>query len=127
MSKNYYIYAINGKIKRQAINLNDIYPESYASGRIPDGADILAKIVQSDVKNHRGYMVKYMVSTWLKHCLWTDYYTNNDEYLTINFKDAHEYHFKQAEWVNKYLPLLTEIERGLLAERTKRVMSRLSD
>jgi hypothetical protein len=125
MPKNYYIYFFNGKIKRQAINLNDIYPESYASRKIPAGADIIAKIVTSDVKNHSGYMVKYLESTWLKHCSWTDYYMENNLYLTVEFKDAKKYHDNQALFVNKYLPMLTENERVLLSESTKKVMSRL--
>lgn len=122
--KNYYLYFHKGKIKRQAINLNDIYPEGYAMDKIPSGSQIFAKIITSDVlnKNYSGYMAKHLKSTWLKHCAWTDYYPDN---LTIEFKDAILFHKAQIEYMNGYLPLLTDNERKSLQDSTNKINNRL--
>lgn len=123
MPKNYYIYEIKGKIKRQAINLNDIYPESYAINKIPAGADIFAKIITSDVKgkDYAGHMVKHLISTWQKCDMWTNFYPDN---ITIQYEDAVLFHIAQAEYVKKYLPLITESERESLKDSTDRVLNR---
>jgi hypothetical protein len=122
MPKNYYLFFHTGKVKRQAINLNDIYPESYAMDKIPSDADIFAKIITSDVTNERGYMVRFLKSVWLKHALWTSYYPDD---LTIEFKDAALFHDAQKDYVRKYLPLLTDAERESLKSATERTLNGL--
>lgn len=124
--KNYYLYFHNGKIKRQPINLNEIYPESYAMDRIPADADIFALIIQSDTSNKKwaGYRTKDLKSGWLKHAFWTDYYPGN---LEIEFKDAVLYHEGQIKYIEKYSLLITKEEIKLLETSTLKVKSHLFD
>lgn len=118
MNKNYYIYSLNGKIKRQAINLNEIYPESYALSKIPEDAEIFAMIVTSDVTNKKwaGYRVKYMVSHWKYPKLWIDFYPDDSE---IMLPDAILYHVAKFEFVKSHLSDVTSNERMLLQKSTE--------
>ena len=121
--KNYYIYSIGGKIKRQAINLNDIYPEGYATDKIPSDADIFAKIITSDTINKKwsGFMTKDLKSCWLKHDSWTNYYPND----LIMFSDAILYHQAQIEYVKKHMEDITQEEQELLKESTQKAFNRI--
>jgi hypothetical protein len=114
MPKNYYIYSLNGKIKRQAINLSDIYPESYAFAKIPLGADTFATIITSDTKNKNwaGYMVKSLKTMWLAHDLWTNYYP--DDYTMLS--DAKLYWIAQTKYIESHIEHVTPFEFELLTE-----------
>ncbi|MFZ2992466.1 MAG: hypothetical protein WA061_02010 [Microgenomates group bacterium] len=90
--KNYYVYFLNGKIHRQAIKLNDIYPEFYAMQRIPDGAETIAKFFWT-----RGDLP---FANWLKH----EYY-----YEPQTLWDKNQEKFRE-----KYFPMLTKEEQNLL-------------
>jgi len=126
MPKNYYIYFHEGKVKRQAINLNDIYPESYAEAKIPNGSDVFAMIITSNTVNKRwaGYHTKNLSSRWIGHTLWTDYYP--DMYCGVMLDKAFFYWEKQVEYINKFLPLITLKEKELIAESTQKTFERLS-
>ncbi len=122
MPKNYYIYETNGKIKRQAINLNDIYPESYAFAKIPEGSDVFAVIITSDVKNknYSGYRVKSLKSMWLAHAMWTDYYP--DDYTMLS--DAKLYWEAQTKYIESHIDHVTKFEfEDLLLESTNYAFS----
>ena len=121
--KNYYLYFYNGKVCRQAINLNDIYPEIYAENKIPRGGDIFARIITSDTSDKKwsGYRVKGLKSSWLKHTMWTDYYPE----VNVKFEDAILYHEAQLNYINKYIPLLLDDEVKLLQESTDKIKNRL--
>ena len=98
--KNYYIYETpNGKIKRQAIKLNDIYPESYAMDKIPDDCDIFAKIVTSE-----NTPTLYKKSSWQKH----DFHSDWTE------KGKREWQNVQNAYKAKYRQLITKQEVNLL-------------
>jgi hypothetical protein len=121
MPKNYYIYSLNGKIKRQVINLSDIYPESYALNKIPAGADIFATIITSDVKNKNwaGYRVKSLKSMWLAHDLWTNYYPDNYTMLS----DAKLFWEAQFKYIQSHMFDVTNDERMKLQESTEYAFS----
>lgn len=121
--KNYLIYSHEGKINRQAINLNDTYPESYAQDKIPSGADIIARIIQSDTvnKNWAGYRTKGLKSSWFKHELWTSYYPDD---LTVEYKNATLFHVAQDKWMLYYIPLLEGAELELLQDSTHKALNR---
>ena len=111
--KNYIIYDDNGEIKRQVINLNEFYPIGYAMDKLPEGAQLIAKIIQSDTfnKNWQGHATKFMKSGWFKHAFWTSYYPNDNK---ISFKDAILYHENQAKFKQNYLNKLNSLEKHLL-------------
>ena len=118
--KNYFLYFHNGKVKRQAINLNDIYPESYAAAKIPDGADIFARIIGKNYGN--GYRSNSMDTQWMKHTIWTSYYPDNDG---ITFKDAELYHANQLAYIEKFIPLIAPDEVMALENSTAKIRSRI--
>lgn len=91
MPKNYYVYSFEGKIKRQAINLNEIYPESYAMSKIPDGAEVIAKFYWT-----RGDLP---FANWVKHAMYYE-----PESLWIE---------NQKNFREKYYPLLNKKEQEL--------------
>lgn len=92
--KNYYLYLHDGKIKRETIRSFEIYPEFYALNRIPDGADIFAKIIGGK-------------GIWQKHAA----YPENFQEIGIEEK----WNKDQKEYCSKFYSMLEkETEKQLL-------------
>jgi len=102
--KNYYLYFHKGKVKRQAIRLNDVYPESYAMSRIPNQCEIFAKIILTGAVK-LDYGNGNPVGIWQRHAFHD--YPESEEQKELWQK-------KQKEYCEFYFPMLNKEEKNLL-------------
>lgn len=100
--KNYIIYEYDNEIKRQVVNLHDIYPLSVALDNLPENHNLIAKIITSKITNGMQCFKGGLNTSWYKHAWITDY------------PDYESWQIAQKEFKNKYLPLLTSKEQNML-------------
>lgn len=99
MPKNYYLYIKDGKVKRQTINMNDIYPESYAYSKIPSECDIFGR-----VETKGGIQFGF----WQKHDLYPKNWEDPIE-MEIWNKNQEEYKKAHYELLNKQEKLIFKL------------------